>query len=181
MKPIKVSVSYECPQTTRFDELFKQYTIAKQIADETVSYYEPLAEAAEEAKMTAILDQLKNIKRYCYQIASLKTSGQASISTLITGEMRDSCGGLWFTIQCTIKNNIPEYYIKWGNVEFSIDTLKRIPHAFTGKGFDILKNWDEWKVYKDLEDDAIYKIKSFIETEEKRGKTQIERLNNMIK
>lgn len=181
---IKVSVSYEQPETTKFDELRKQYDIAKQIADETVSYYTPLAEAAEEAKMKAILDQLKNIERYCFQIASLRTSKKAKVSTMITGEMRGhhNLGCIWFSVECTIENDhIPKYYKKWGYNEFSMENLKNHSYVFTDKGFDILKNWDTWKVYQELEDNAIYQMKSLIKQQEERGKEQIERLNNIVK
>ena len=43
MTNIKVTVEYEVPKTNKFDALMAEYEIAKKIADETESYYKPLA------------------------------------------------------------------------------------------------------------------------------------------
>lgn len=178
---INISVSYEEPKTTKFDALMEQYKAAKQIANETVSYYKPLAEAGEEAKMKAILKQLETIEYYCYQLALLKADKKSEVSTIITASQRGSnSGGLWFTVRCNIDTNgISHYYKKWGNVEFSIENLKKFPHAFIEEGYNILGNWDKWKIYEELEDNIYSKIRMLIDEQEKRGKKQIQRFENI--
>lgn len=178
---INVNVSYEQPTTTKFDALMEQYKVAKQIANETVSYYKPLAEAGEEAKMKAILKQLETIEYYCYQLALLKDNKEAEASTIITSTQRgNDYGGLWFSVRCNINSNgTPCYYKKWGHVEFSIEQLKKAPHAFTDKGYNILGNWDKWKVYEELEDNIYYKMRALIKGQEQRGQKQIKRFENI--
>ena len=178
---ISVNVSYEEPKTTKFDALMEQYKVAKQIANETVSYYKPLAEAGEEAKMKAILRQLETIEYYCYQLALLTDNKEYKTSSIITCTQRGGdYGGIWFTVQCNINSDgTPCYYKKWGNVEFSIENLKKIPHAFIDKGFNILGNWDKWKVYEELEDNIYRKIQALIKEQEQRGQKQIQRFENI--
>ena len=55
MNEIKVTVSYEKPTTSKFDALMAEYEAAKKYADETVAYYKPLADVAEDAKFDAVL------------------------------------------------------------------------------------------------------------------------------
>ena len=76
MNEIKVTVAYEKPTTSKFDALMAEYEAAKKYADETVAYYKPLADVAENAKFDAIMEQLETIKEYAKRIYKITEKGR---------------------------------------------------------------------------------------------------------
>lgn len=176
---IKVSVSYEKPSTSKFAALIAEYEAAKKYADETVAYYKPLADMAEEAKMLAILDQLENIKEYALTLQALTGVKTVNISARIDRALRGYYSGAGCFI---VKANNEGVYISWDGVEFTMDALKTRRYHFTGEeGSNILGNWEKWKVYETLEKDALEQVQYHIEKQQNRAEKQKDRLYNITK
>lgn len=183
MNEIKVTVTYDKPTTSKFDALMAEYEAAKKYADETVSYYKPLADAAEEAKMMAILEQLETIKEYADRLSMLSEKKQAEIKAFIDQNMRGGyhSSGSYFSVY---RNPYGEYIIRWAGQEFTLEKLKTNRYDFTNvhsNGYNILGRWDEWKVYELLEREALRQIKSYIAEQKRRANLQTDRLNNITK
>jgi hypothetical protein len=176
MNEIKVTVSYEKPTTSKFDALMAEYEAAKKMADEKVSYYKPLADAAEEAKMDAILEQIEPIIEYTKQLAAISNS-----KVYINAHVSASESG-YYELQTFSLTFHPEWdsvIITWNHMPFNKERLKKYPEALVGHDQNILGNWDKWNMYKSLENDAIRKLKTEIEKQHNRGEKQINRLNNI--
>ena len=167
MNEIKVTVTYDKPTTSKFDALIAEYEAAKKYADETVAYYKPLADAAEEAKMDAILEQLETIIEYAKRICELDPDKRA----------------VWikafeFSV-CYRNDDGPE--ITWGNMRFSKYNLHCRPNHFCGEHSNILGKWDEWKMYEHLERCACRKLEDAIEKQTRRANAEKNRLYNITK
>lgn len=180
MNEIKVTVTYDQPTTTKFDALMAEYNAAKKVADETAAYYKPLADAAEEAKMLAILDQLETIKDYANQLSMFYKNSELKIEThLSTYERGGSYSqGIWFTV---CRGKYGDFSIKWGSIDFNIETLRSRPDYFTDSGWNILGEWDKWKIYERLEKHAINLLQNKINAQNNISQKQIDRLNNIVK
>lgn len=183
MNEIKVTVSYEKPTTSKFDALMAEYEAAKKYADETVAYYKPLADAAEEAKMSAILEQLETIKVYANILSGFSAQKQATIRAYISSsELDQYCHtGSYFSVYCSPRGT---YLIRWNDIEFTIENLKTRNSEFTSrysKKHDIIGRWDEWGVYQRLEKDAFAQLQRYINDQNERAQKQINRLNNITK
>ena len=167
-KTIKVSVEYETPKTTKFEALMKEFEIAKKVADETVDYYKPLADVAEEAKFESIMEQLKTIKWYAQQISNI-THEATFISSWFKGN------GAWrFDLVYRPRETIFAFEVKYGGKPF----VKDNPSFYNG-GTNIVGNWEEWHCFELLEKEACEQLESLIQKEKERGQKQIERLNNI--
>lgn len=179
MTNIKVTVTYEQPTTTKFDALMAEYVAAKKVADETVAYYKPLADAAEEAKFDAIMDQLQTIKTYAKRLSALYEDREARITAYIGSSQRGSCytGGLYFKV---IYSPVYGDIISWNDADFSKDSFKRNRGSYTSDGYNIIGKWDEWEVYKGLEKDACRQLNAAIEAQTRRAQKQVDRLSNVV-
>ena len=176
MNEIKVTVSYEKPTTSKFDALMAEYEAAKKMADEKVSYYKPLADAAEEAKMNAILEQIEPIIEYAKQLAAIsdrKVYIKAHVSSSESGYYRLQ------TFSIIYHSDWNSAVIMWDDVEFNNNRLKKYSASFVGREHNILGNWDKWNVYENLEKDAMRQLKTEIERQHERSERQIKRLNNI--
>lgn len=170
MSTIKVSVEYETPKTTKFEALVKEFEIAKKIADEAVDYYKPLADCAEKAKFEAIMEQLQIIKQYAKQISSI--THQATFLRSWFGDK-----GAWaFEVAYRPRETTFEFELKYGGNPFVKDNP-----SFYRAGTNIVGNWEEWRCFEYLEQEACEQLTKLIEKEKQRGQTQIERLNNIIR
>lgn len=180
MNEIKVTVSYEKPTTSKFDALFAQYEAAKKCADETVTYYKPLADAAEEAKMSAILEQLETIKEYARKLRTLNGTHTARINTYVSAKMRSSyhSSGAYFEVYCD-KQGVCS--VTWDNTPFTLEKLTVRRSDFTGTGWNILGMWDEWHIYEKLEEEALKQIRSKITEQTRRSNEEKNRLYNITK
>lgn len=178
MEKIKISVSYEQPKTTKFDALLKAYEISKKQADEIISYYKPLADAAEEAKFNAIMEQLETIKEYAHKLSILKNGAVIWITARIANSICDSSDneGEMFQVQYRPKDSKQwKFCTKYR--EFSREHINYHTtgcHNFIGK-------WDEWEVFKKLETAAYDQLQELIEYQEEKGQKEINRLNNIVK
>lgn len=164
---IKVTVEYETPKTTKFEALMKEYETAKKIADETVSYYKPLADIAETAKFEAIEEQLEIIKQYAKQISDI--TNEATFIQKWFGAWR-------FDLVYRPRETTFKFEIKYGGKPF----VNSNPSFYSG-GTNIVGNWEEWDCFKELERQALQQLYSLIEKERKRGEAEIVRYNNIIK
>lgn len=182
MTNIKVTVEYEVPKTSKFDALMAEYAIAKRVADETESYYKPLAEAAEEAKFDAIMQQLETIKYYAEQISKLSNESAIWIKAWIPYHERNDTdyrqGSGDFTVEY-FANESNHFRIRWGGVLFTKEVFDKARCNFCKGSKNVIGNWDEWKVYQRLEEDAIQKLNALIQKQAKRKQEQIDRLNNV--
>lgn len=182
MTNIKVTVEYEVPKTSKFDALMAEYAIAKKVADETESYYKPLAEAAEEAKFEAILRQLETIKYYAQQISKLSNDSAVWIKATIPYHERNdhdySPGSGDFTVEYFSKES-DHFRIRWGGVLFTKEVFDRARCNFCNGSKNVVGNWDKWRVYQRLEEDAISTLNYLVQKQMKRKQEQIDRLNNV--
>lgn len=171
MNNIKVTVSYEKPTTTKFDALMAEYETAKKMADETVSYYKPLADAAEDAKFDAIIEQLETIADYAKRICEIDPNHRAVwIKAYVSSTA---------FIVCYRKDYKLE--IQWDGADFTKENLHKNPGWFFNGRYNIMGNWDEWEVYQKLEDNACRQLKEAITRQTARCQKQIDRLNNIQK
>jgi hypothetical protein len=164
-RTIKVSVEYETPKTTKFEALMKEFEVAKKVADETVSYYKPLADCAEEAKFEAIMEQLETIKWYAQRISNI---------THESVFFRHWFGAWAFQIAYRPKETVFAFEVTYGGNPF----VKDNPSIYN-RGTNIVGNWEEWHCFEILEKDACEKLEGLIQKEKERGQKQIERLNNI--
>lgn len=182
MTNIKVTVAYDKPSTSKFDALLAEYALAKQIADETESYYRPLADAAEYAKFDAIIEQLQPIMDYARAISEMQ---DYKCSVWITAHIsKAELGGYAMSSESfniIYNHNTHNIEVRWSGDTFSKDLMKKYPGCYCDDGRNILGNWDKWCVYKRLEDDAIQQLKRAIGRQQERGQKQIDRLYNITK
>ena len=164
MNEIKVTVTYEKPNTNKFDALMAEYETAKRVADETVAYYKPLADVAEEAKFDAIMEQLETIKEYAKHISEIKND--ATWISYWAGARR-------FDVVYRPKQATYRYEITWGGDPFTKEKMQIMRH--------IIVRWEELKVYEELEKEACKQLKKEIQKQVKRSQEQIDRLNNIVK
>lgn len=182
MTNIKVTVEYETPTTSKFDALMAEYNAAKQMADETVEYYKPLAEMAEYAKFDAIMEQLKPIKYYAQKIFEL-SDGKYSvwINAYVTSQERGGYATRTESFQVIYSHATQDIEVRWMGSAFSKERMKKYPGCYCDDGYNILGNWDKWQIYKRLETDAIQQLQRLIAKQKERGQAQIDRLNNITK
>ena len=166
MSTIKVSVEYEKPQTTKFEALVRELEVAKKVADETVDYYKPLADCAEEAKFEAIMEQLETIKWYAQQISSITHK-----ATFISHQFGKNKFEVVYRPQCTTC----AFEISYCGKRFSKDNFCNVNQ----EEINILGNWEEWHCFKNLENKAYQTLENLIEEATARGQKQINRLNNI--
>jgi hypothetical protein len=179
MNNIKVTVTYEKPTTSKFDALIAEYEASKKYADETVSYYTPLAEVAEEAKFDAIMVQLETIKEYAKRISEIKGGEAVWIKAHIHSSMCGSSnsGGQEFQVVFRPKETTYQWEIRSAWMDFD---RRRIKYHTEGC-HNFIGNWDEWKVYEKLERNAINQLNELI-TEQKHIANQAKsRLYNITK
>lgn len=172
MNEIKVTVAYKMPKTTKFDALMEEFEVAKKMADETVAYYQPLADVAEDAKFDAIAEQLETIKRYAQKIASITQEDNVKIYTY--------CNGCLFSVSYKRNSNFP-FEISWDGTNFTKDNMHRQHGWFCEGRYNIVGKWDEWGVYQALENNACAQLTRAISKQVERGQKQIDRLNNIVK
>jgi hypothetical protein len=172
MNEIKVTVTYEKPTTSKFDALMAEYEAAKKYADETVAYYEPLADVAEDAKFDAILEQLETIKEYAKKIADINQIDTVTIHTY--------CQGSLFKVVYSPRSNFP-FTIQWDGATFSKGQMHLHSEWFCQGKYNIVGKWDEWEVYKRLENSACAQLTKAINDQKERAQKQINRLINITK
>lgn len=182
MNEIKVTVTYDKPTTSKFDALMAEYEAAKKYADETVSYYKPLADVAEEAKMLAILEQLETIKGYAKKLSMLYSDSNhsANICAGISSDERGFYHHYGANFEVCYKSN-GTFEVTWANIPFTIEKLRARPDLFAKDGYNILGNWDKWQVYQRLEKHAHRQILAKVNAEKNRAEAEIKRLNNITK
>lgn len=180
---IKVTVEYEVPTTSKFDALMSEYMAAKKIADETELYYKPLAEAAEEAKFDAILQQLETIKYYAQKISQLcGHRGSTWIKATIPYSERNDHDYMYGSGDFTVTyfpNEQNHFEIRWGGVCFDKKIFNNGRGNFCSGSQNVVGNWDKWKVYQRLEENAIMKLNELIKEQETKKQKQIDRLKNI--
>ena len=183
MNEIKVTVTYDKPNTTKFDALIAEYEAAKKYADETVAYYKPLAEVAEEAKFDAIMEQLETIKRYAKTISDI--SGQSVwINVVIPSNIRGGCSSSSsdgkFSVIYRPNDNFP-FEIMWYGDPFTKERLRNRWYGMCDGYRNIIGMWNEWGVYERLEKEAISQLNCLINNQKRRGNQEKNRYHNIVK
>lgn len=169
MTNIKVTVAYEKPTTSKFDALMAEYEAAKKMADETVAYYKPLADAAEEAKFNAVLEQLETIKGYAKRISEI-TGKNVKIQVWIA-----SC-----RLDIDYYPNNGHCNVSYGGCLFTMESANHNRRMFF-EGSNLIGRWDELKAYQELEREAFSLMRKAINEQKKRAEYQTNRLNNITK
>ena len=175
MSEIKVSVSYEKAPTTKFEALLKEYEVAKKVSDEQVSYYKPLADAAEDAKFKAILEQLETIKGYALKIAELTTSKTSYIGCYLSSATLHGYTGRDFKV--VVKDG--KVVVKFGDVQFNEENYTNLRSEFCNRDYNLIADWDRMKIYEGLENSAIAKLTSLIDSVKEVGERQVKRLSRV--
>ena len=175
MNEIKVSVSYEKPTTNKFDALMAEYEVAKKMAEETVSYYKPLADAAENAKFDAIMEQLATIKEYAVKISQI-TEKAVWITAYISSSLTDYVSEKFLVIYRP-NQTVNKWEIRSEYREFNKNQIS----YYTEHGHNFIGEWDKWRVYQKLEENACYQLEQAIKKQKAKAQHQINRLNNITK
>lgn len=178
MNEIKVTVTYDRPNTNKFDALMAEYEAAKKYADETVEYYKPLADAAEEAKFDAIMEQLETIKMYAKHIGDIKNEAvwiKAYVSSDVCGS--PNSGGQEFEVIYRPNETSFKFEIRSAWRAFDRKHIK----YHTEGCHNFIGNWDEWKVYEKLERNAISQLNGLINEQKRRANDEKNRLYNITK
>lgn len=171
MNEIKVTVTYDKPNTNKFDALMAEYEAAKKYADETVAYYKPLADVAEDAKFDAILEQLETIKEYARRISE------------ITGEstyIREWVASCRFDISYHPNEPRLRYEVKYGGKPFTKAQAQNDRNIFFD-GLNIIGRWEELKAYECLEKAAFELLSKEINNQKRRANREKNRLYNITK
>lgn len=177
MNEIKVTVTYDKPSTAKFDALMAEYEAAKKCADETVAYYKPLADVAEEAKFDAIMEQLETIKDYARRISEINNGNSVWITIHIPISV---CGGreaekFSITYRPTETTFMWCYSTRYG--DFKKEYLKH----YNGGTYNLVVMWDEWEVYNKLEEEACNQLHQAINNQKRRGNHEKNRYYNIVK
>jgi hypothetical protein len=171
MNEIKVTVTYEKPTTSKFDALMAEYEAAKKYADETVAYYKPLANAAEDAKFDAIMAQLETIKQYAKRISDI--SGQGTW-------LRAGIPGSSVTFEVVYRLQ-GGFEITWRGYTFSKTHMHGQRSLYCEGWCNIIGNWDEWRIYEQLEKYAFEKLTKEINEQKRKANAEKNRLYNITK
>ena len=176
MNNIKVMVEYTAPKTDKFQALLNQYEEVKKTADETVEYYKPLANVAEEKKLELILEQLETIVGYMKQLYTIQGSKYPIESHAISNSGVDY---KYFTI----RSNGIDTTIYWDGYPFTMKYYAENKSHFNNEysyAYNILGNWDKWNMYQKLEDQCIEKLNRAIEEQKSRAEKQVNRYKNIV-
>ena len=179
MNEIKVTVTYNKPETSKFDALMAEYEVAKRYADETVAYYKPLADVAENVKFDAIMEQLETIKEYAVRISEIKHGSAVWITAYIPSGLCGSsnCDGEKFSVIYRPKETSFRFEIRSAWQEFSRKQIK----YYTEGSHNFIGNWDEWKVYEKLEEKALELLRKEISEQTLKANAEKNRLYNITK
>ena len=145
--------------------------------------YKPLADAAEEAKFDAIMEQLETIKRYAKAISNL--NGQSVwISVRIPADVRGGSGCSSddgkFSVIYRPNDNFP-FEITWTGSQFTKDRLRKCWYGMCEGYRNIIGMWNEWGVYERLEKEAISQLNCLINNQKRRANAEKNRLYNITK
>ena len=160
---IKVSVEYDIPKTDKFTALMAQYKEVEKLSRETVSYYKPLADMAEAAKMEAILKQLEPLRQQLKQLNAINEH---------VDHVSVSVGGYYFDLTLIGAT--------WISREFTLNKLSQSRYIFTENSCNILGNWDKWKVYEKLEASLLDLLTEEISKQRSAAEKQVKRLHNIV-
>ena len=177
MNEIKVTETYDKPNTTKFDALMAEYEAAKKCADETVAYYKPLADVAEEAKFDAIMEQLETIKDYARRISEVKGDGAVWITANFTPNELDAYTSDNFEVVYRPKETTSKWVIQTKHGEFTRKYIK----YYCESGRNFIGRWEELKVYQRLEESAYRKLREAIADQKRRGNHETNRYHNIVK
>lgn len=178
MNNIIIKVEYEKPKTDAFALLLDQYNAAAELAANAKNYYRPLAEAAEQAKFAAILDQLETIKEYLRKLHEINPDIKR-IETYSPVERDPKCLEMKMEIS---KSN--EICIYWANYPFTIEQYQREAWIFTDErcGYlNILGNWDRWGMYTRIEKACMSRLRWEIHRKTEAAKREQMRLENIAR
>jgi hypothetical protein len=85
-----------------------------------------------------------------------------------------------FKVVYKSRHNFP-FEILWDGATFSKEQMHLQPGWFCQGKYNIIGKWDEWEVYKNLENNACEQLRRAIQKQTTRGQNQINRLNNITK
>ncbi len=163
---IKITVEYEQPKADKFNELLTQYHNIKKISDDTISYYKPLADAANEKKMELIIEQVKTIQQYLTEINKLDNRYNVVCERInIAGTYRNF--------------KVFSDKIYWYDEPFTMNQYITSNDYMKGTFETVFIKWDELKIYESLEKQCVDKLNIIIDREKAKAEKQIKRLKNI--
>ena len=177
MNEIKVTVTYDKPNTTKFDALMAEYEAAKKCADETVAYYKPLADVAEEAKFDAIMEQLETIKEYAKRISEIKGGTAVWITANFTPHELGAYTSDNFEVVYRPTETTHRWVIQTKHGEF----VRKYIQYYCENGRNFIGRWEELKVYQRLEESAYRKLREAINEQTRRANHETNRYHNIVK
>ena len=172
---IIIKVEYEKPKTDAFAMLMDRYNAAAELATSATEHYRPLAEAAEQAKFTAILDQLETIKGYLLKLHEINPD-ITQIKTYSPVERDPKC----LELKINKSNTIEIYWAEW--YPLTMEHYQRESWPFTDERcgcLNILGNWDRWGMYKRIEKACFDRLRWEINRKEEAAKKEKKRLENI--
>lgn len=173
---IKITVAYTAPVTDKFDALLEQYGEVKRLSNETVNFYRPLAEAAEETKVTLILEQLKTIHGYLLKLNSIDIY-RNYITVHSQPGHKDS---FVFAVELGVDN---ELVVRWNDYILNHDNVVKWGNHFTANYHDrynILGNWDKWRMYEKLENRCLELLTTEIDKQKRLAENEKKRFHNIV-
>ena len=177
MNEIKVTVTYDKPNTSKFDALMAEYEAAKKCADETVAYYKPLADVAEEAKFDAIMEQLETIKEYAKKIS--ETGNGRAVWITAHFEYTELGGHSADNFEVIYRPNETTFMWEIKTRHGSFDR----PHAkyYCESGRNFIGDWERLKVYQRLEESAYRQLREAINNQKRKANHEQNRYHNIVK
>lgn len=173
---IKITVAYTAPITDKFDALMTQYGEVKRLSNETVNFYRPLAEAAEETKLALILEQLETIHGYLLKLNSINDS----INFIKAHSQPGHKDSLEFLVELGYNN---EMVVNWDRLKLNHENVVKRVNYFTANYHDrynILGNWDNWGMYERLENRCIELLNLEINKQKKLAEDEKNRFHNIV-
>ena len=148
IKNIKVTATYEEDEPSKFDALWKEYEIAKQIADTTEDTVRPLIEAAGEKKLELIYEQLEPIVHHVIDLANLHELDDLKKQSVCAVVYGDNAGKDRHSVEIHVSFNTKTG--EWDTIIYFDGDKNKRNHWFGENG--IITNWNSLKLYEKIKE-----------------------------
>lgn len=163
IKNIKVTATYEEDEPSKFDALWKEYEIAKKIANTTKETLHPLIEAAGEKKLEMIYEQLEPITKYVIDLANTHKKYKEELITVCTY----ANGGQRYS--ATVKARLNDRTGEWDTDIYLDGSWQKQNSWFSENG--IVTKWNQYGLYEKLKKECERRLQEAIEEIRKETNT----------
>ena len=167
IKNIKVTATYEEDELSKFDALWKEYEIARQIADVTKETLCPLIEAAGEKKLEMIYEQLEPITKYVISLANTHKMCKDESVTVCAYADRQCTERHSVTVSAKLNDRIGEW-----DVKIYLDGDSKRHNEWFGEN-GIVTKWNQYGLYE--------KLKTECESRLQKAIDQIKKVTNSVR